>query len=498
MVHNGNNDEREKEQHFSNEVNEPAGDTDEQQSAEDEQHSSDEEQLSADEQHAVDDELQSNEEQPSAVEEQHVVDEHSSDEVQPSADGELHAVDDETAYMTGQSEEEAADHANSQENNIEAEDVEEDEAAVPYSDDSDWDGTPKRYKTVLAVFSTFLIMFCLVAGIGIGVVAYGLKMLTPTEPGDEPVRITIPAGSSSSRIAVILEENGLIRHQKMFGYYLRYKNEGRQFQAGTYDMYPGMEIDDIIDQLNRGDTVKIEMIRFTIQEGLTVQQIAEKLSEEGHIDAEVFLDLMHNPSAIQSSSNYLKHIPTDAPDLRVPLEGYLFPETYEMKKGSSEQEIVQRLTQELDRKLATLPVGWEAQLDELGLTFHEMMTIASMIEREVVVDAERSIVSGVIHNRIKLSMPLQIDATVQYALGEHREIVSIEDTKYESPYNTYAVQGLPPGPIAAPGIKSIRAALYPEDTEYLYYVTKKDGTHEHYFAKTYEQHQRNINLSKNN
>lgn len=370
-------------------------------------------------------------------------------------------------------------------------------AEIDDDEDSSWDGKPKRYKTVLAVFSTFLIMFCLVVGVGVGFAGYVAKMLSPTESSDVAVRITIPSGSNSSKIASILEEHGLIRHGKIFGYYLRYKDEGKLFQAGTYDMFAGMEIDEIIDKLNRGDTVQIEMIRFTIQEGLTISQMADKLSEDGYINRDKFLDLVAEPKNSGSSSAYIKHIP-DNPLLRVPMEGYLFPETYELVKGSNEQEIIQRMSAELDRKLATLPVGWEIQLEELDMSFHEMMTIASMIEREVVVDAERSIVSGIIQNRLQEGMLLQIDATVQYALGEHRDIVSTEDTRYDDPYNTYVVQGLPPGPIAAPGILSIRAALYPETTDYFYYVTKKDGTYEHYFAKTYEEHLRNDRKSRNN
>lgn len=360
--------------------------------------------------------------------------------------------------------------------------------------DSD-DVQPKKLKTALAVFSTFLVLFCLGAGVVLGMINYVLQALSPTEADGTVVQIEIPAGSNSTKIARILEEHGIIRDYEMFGYYLRYKNEGRTFKAGLYEMETGMSLDDIIAKLNAGDTVKIEMVRFTIPEGFTVVQMADRLSEEGLVDRDQFMQLLQQPERF--TSPLLAEIPDD-PNLVYKLEGYLFPETYEMKKGSSEQEMIQRMIDELERKLATLPVGWESQLETLGISLHDLLTIASMIEREVVVDHERAIVSGIIQNRLNIPMLLQIDATVQYALGEHRDTVLLPDLEVDSPYNTYTVLGLPPGPIAAPGLSAIRAALYPEETEYLYYVTKKDGTYEHYFAKTYEEHLRNKKMSENN
>jgi len=382
-----------------------------------------------------------------------------------------------------------------EDNDVLEEETEYDEVTEYEDDEGDLIKKPSIGRTIFRVFSTILVILCLIAGVGMGIGAFVLKELSPVEASEELVRFTIPAGSNSTRIAGILEENNLIRNEKLFTYYLRYKSEGRFFQAGLYDMYPGITLDEIINKLNSGDTVQIEMVRFTIPEGYTLIQMADKLSEEGLVDRDVFMTLLEDPELY--STRYVGHIPDD-PELMYPMEGYLFPDTYEVKKGSTEQEIIERMLKELDNKLDTLAVGWENQLEVLGLNFHEMLTIASLIEREVVVREEGPIVSGVIQNRLEISMPLQIDATVLYALGEHRDTVYFADLEVDNPYNTYKVGGIPPGPIASPSLQAIRAALYPEDTRYFYYVTKKDGTQGHYFGVTLEDHNRNIQRSNQN
>jgi UPF0755 protein len=166
-----------------------------------------------------------------------------------------------------------------------------------------------------------------------------------------------------------------------------------------------------------------------------------------------------------------------------------------LKKGSKEDEILIRMFQELDNKLNQLPEGWEEQLKLLGISFHQAMTVASLVEREVRVPDERKMVAGVIYNRFKRQMQLQIDATVQYALDKPKERLLHEDLKVDSPYNTYQIPGLPPGPIASPSLASIEAALFPETHDFLFYVTKKDGSGGHLFAKTYREHQKNIRIS---
>jgi len=339
-----------------------------------------------------------------------------------------------------------------------------------------------------------LIIFLFALGLVGGVAAVVANGLAPMKAGEER-KVEIRDGMGTAQIAELLEEEGIIRSARVFRYYVRFKGEGTRFQAGTYLLRPGMELDELIAKFNRGDVVQPEMIRFTIPEGWTVEQIAADLAAKGYVDEQKFLELANRPEAFAGTR--ADAVPDDG-RIRYRLEGYLFPETYAMPEGISEEEIIRRMLAELDRKLGGLPDGWEQRLEELDLDFHRLLTVASIIEREVAVDEERPIVAGVIYNRLKAGMNLEVDATVQYALGEQKERLLYEDLDVDSPYNTYANPGMPPGPIANPGIRSIEAALYPEESRYLFYVTKKDGTQEHYFAETFAQHQANIRKSNEN
>ncbi|WP_240941490.1 endolytic transglycosylase MltG [Paenibacillus sp. HB172176] len=349
-------------------------------------------------------------------------------------------------------------------------------------------GPPSWVISIYVVISLLLIM-ALGAG---GVYYYVWSNLKPTHAG-EALKVTISKGMSASGVAETLEENGIIRNGKIFGYYLKLKNEGSGFQAGDYELQPGMELSAIINKLNAGETIKAETIHFTIPEGYTVQQIADKLSSEGFVDKDTFMSLATGEHD-WADAETVRSIP-ESDAFKVRLEGYLFPETYEMKVGSTEEEIIARMLQETDHKLNSLPEGWQDAIDASGRSLHEVLTIASLVEREVVVDEERPIVASVIYNRLAYPMRLQIDATVQYALDEPKERLLQADLDIDSPYNTYKVDGLPPGPIASPSLASIEAAIFPADTKYLFYVTKKDGSQTHLFAKTYNEHLKNIQLS---
>ncbi|MFC4100036.1 endolytic transglycosylase MltG [Paenibacillus xanthanilyticus] len=348
---------------------------------------------------------------------------------------------------------------------------------------------PSKARITLWVITSLLGLFIVIAA---SIAFYIWNGLRPAPAGD--VReVVLENGMSPFEFAQVLEDQGIIRNGFIFKYYLRYKDEGSRFQAGTYELTPGMDIDAVIAKLNAGETVEAETIRFTIPEGFTVKQIADALSKEGLVDRDAFLALADGTSQ-WADVEAIRGIP-DNKDLKHRLEGYLFPETYEMEKGSTAEQIMDRMLKELDRKLVSLPEEWEEAMKERGVTFHELMTIASLVEREVVVDKERALVAGVIYNRLKAKMPLQIDATVQYLLDKQKERLLVKDLEVESPYNTYKTNGLPPGPIASPSLKSIEAALYPETSEFLFYVTKKDGSNEHLFARTFSEHNRNIRKS---
>lgn len=340
----------------------------------------------------------------------------------------------------------------------------------------------------------WLISLLLLVLIGAGALAaYGYMEMQPLKRSEQAVQITIEAGTGTATIANILEDQGLIKNSFLFKSYLKWKSEGTRFQAGVYEMQPGVTYDEIIQKLNSGDVVKAEMIRFTIPEGYTVKQMADKLTEAGYVEKEVFLNLAKEAEGIEEA--ILADVPAPS-ELNYRLEGYLFPETYELEKGSSEADIISRMLQETDKRIKSIP-DFDQKLKARGLDFNQLMTVASLVEREVVADSERSLVAGVIYNRIAKDMKLEIDATVQYLLDKPKERLLYKDLQsVDSPYNTYMYKGLPPGPIAAPSLKSIEAALEPEASEYLFYVTKKDGSGEHLFAKTYAEHLKNIKKSK--
>lgn len=350
-------------------------------------------------------------------------------------------------------------------------------------------------KPRVAMWSFFIAvgLVLLVAG---GALLYVWNGLRPVRAADTPVQITIERGMKAQKVSELLEQKGLIRDADLFNIWMKLSGEGSKFQAGVYELKPGMTREEIVAKFNKGDIVAPATYRFTIPEGFTILQMAERLESAGHVKKDEFIQTVQNPD-LWSGSDWTSLIPLDAP-LRFALEGYLFPDTYEMKAGSTAADIVNRMLAELDRKLDQLPDDWHEVMEERGLTLHDVLTIASLIEREVVVDKERPIVSGIIANRLEKKMPLQIDATIQYLLDKPKENLLEQDLKVESPYNTYLNTGLPPGPIASPSFKSIEAALYPEKTDYLYYVTKKDGSNEHLFAATFKQHQRNIEISNKN
>ncbi len=343
---------------------------------------------------------------------------------------------------------------------------------------------------------SFLIAAGLVLVVAGGLLLYVWNGLRPAREADTPVRITIEKGMKAQAVSELLEKNGLIRNSDIFNVWMKIKGEGSKFQAGVYELAPGMSREEIVAKFNAGEIVAPATFRITIPEGFTIPQIADRLAETGNVRKEEFMQAVQNPD-LWTGSEWTDQIPRDS-ELRYALEGYLFPDTYEMKTGSTAADLINRMLSELDRKLDQLPEDWRETMEQRGLTLHQLLTIASLVEREVVVDKERSIVAGIIANRLSKKMPLQIDATIQYLLDKPKENLLEEDLKVKSPYNTYLNPGLPPGPIASPSFKSIEAALYPEKTEYCYYVTKKDGSNEHLFAVTYKQHQQNIQISNQN
>ncbi|MVO99610.1 endolytic transglycosylase MltG [Paenibacillus lutrae] len=341
------------------------------------------------------------------------------------------------------------------------------------------------------VFAVLLILILLLAG-GAAAAYYIKGELQPVEASEQEKVFEVVPGDGIQNISAKLQQEGLIRNASIFSYYVKWKKEGGRFQAGEYSVKPGMKPDEMIALLNSGQPSKSN--RLTIPEGFTIPQIADKVDEQLKLDSEAFLKAAegYKPG---SGGEILASIPADA-QLKHRLEGYLFPDTYEVPKDATEAKLVDMMIGQLQTRVDSLPADWQDKLKQSGLTFHQMMTVASLIEREVVLEEERPIVASVIYNRLKIKQPLQIDATVQYALGKQKERLFESDLKIESPYNTYKNPGLPPGPIASPSLSSIKAALYPAESSYFYYVTKKDGSKGHLFGETYKKHLENIEKSK--
>lgn len=334
-------------------------------------------------------------------------------------------------------------------------------------------------------------LLLLMVGIGVGYVWMGTR---PLPQGKRDIPIAIQHGAGTAAIAAKLEEQGIIRSAFLFKMYLKWVGEGSRFQAGKYAFRPGKTYADIIAKLNKGEVIPQETVVFTIPEGYTVEQIADKLSKDKLVVKQRFLQLANDTTWLQSAAPIVAHIPNDD-KLKYRLEGFLFPETYKLKKGSTEEHIITRMVQETEKRLAQASATLESERKARGLTLHELMTFASLVEQEAVIDGERPLIAGVIYNRLARGMRLQIDATVQYALGKPRKRLYHQDLKIESSYNTYKIDKLPPGPIASPSTASIQAVLRPMSSDYLYYVTKKDGTKMHLFAKTFAEHQRNVQQS---
>lgn len=305
-----------------------------------------------------------------------------------------------------------------------------------------------------------------------------LMLQPPAAEDHTPVRIEVPAGASVAEAAGILRAAGLVRDATVFRYYTRYLGLDGQIRPGEYEFTRSMSPDQLLAKLTRGEVIHY---RFTIPEGLTVVQMADHLDRLGLADRDRFIRV-----ASEAAPLIQEFLPAGA-DLPYPLEGYLFPATYEYRKGIAEEEILQAM---LARLRLLLKDEYVDRAREWGFTVHDLLTLASIIEKEAAVPGEREKISGVYHNRLAIGMKLDADPTVRYAINKPpEEPVLYKDLEVASPYNTYRNNGLPPGPIAAPGEASIRAALWPEKHDFYFFVAKGDGTGEHYFSRTLDEHE---------
>lgn len=305
-----------------------------------------------------------------------------------------------------------------------------------------------------------------------------------------PITFTVTQDESTSDIAKNLHDDGLIRSETYFKLKMRLTNKDSELKAGTYTLQHGMTVDQIITALTTTQDVKVITVRF--QEGWRAEEYADKLVQVGLISTpDQFLN------AIKSDSfdyDFLKSRPRNAS-----LEGFLFPDTYQFRADATPDDIINVMLQNFDTKV---PKDLRDRAQQLNLNFYQVLTVASIIEREAVLDSERPIIASVYYNRIKQGMPLQSDPTVQYAIGQEGNwwpaVTDPQQQGANSPYNTYTNPSLPPGPICDPSLKSIEAALSPAKTNYLYFVAKNDGSGGHYFATTLDEQNANIEKAKQN
>ncbi|WP_366922556.1 endolytic transglycosylase MltG [Metallumcola ferriviriculae] len=335
--------------------------------------------------------------------------------------------------------------------------------------------TNRLKKLILGFVAIAVVLLLIFSGAGFYQVN---KMMRPMTDGPSPSKVVfIPPQSSSNEIGKLLQKEGLIRHRLLFTVYARLHKLDTRLQAGEYEFSPSKSLPEIVNKITSG---QVKTYSFTIPEGYTVDQIAALLSDKGFVDKEKFLYLVKEGDFDYS---FIKGLPKN----KHRLEGYLFPDTYQIPKGFGEREIINLM---LRRFSEVFSEDWRERAKLMDLDIGDVVTMASLIEREAKQKVEQSTIASVISNRLERGMLLQLDATVQYALGEHKERVLFEDLEVESPYNTYKNVGLPPGPIASPGRSAIEAALYPADTDYFFYVAKPDGGHE--FTKTLAEHNRAI------
>lgn len=303
----------------------------------------------------------------------------------------------------------------------------------------------------------------------------------------EPILVKIKSGLSLKAIADTLEKHNIIKRSDDFIFTTKLLGNVTKLKAGAFRLNRGLSPYKAMKIIVAG---KISSINVAIPEGLTSYEIASLFSKKLEIDSTRFIDLVNNPDFISSLGSNTNS-----------LEGYLFPNTYSFYWGITAEEAIKLLVKEFHRNFTD---SLKDVVLEKGWTVHQILTLASIIEGEAMVNSERSVISAVYHNRLKKGIKLQADPTIQYIIPDGPRRLLNKDLAIDSPYNTYLYSGLPPGPVNNPGLQSILAVINPEQVDYLYFVAKGDGSHifsrswnEHLRAKTkFNQYRRMINRQK--
>jgi len=319
-------------------------------------------------------------------------------------------------------------------------------------------------KNIIITVFCFVLLYVLYAAV---------EFLVPLPEGRKTKEVQIPKGATFRQAVEILDKENLIRDKNLFIFIGRLTGLHTKIRAGYYSITGSMNPLSILILLKNGQIIEYDI---TIVEGDSLIEIGEKLIEKNIIDRETF-------DKLSRSKSFLKAYNIDAPSI----EGYIFPDTYKLPKGLEPENALGMMINSLRGKYEE---KFRLRAEELGLSEREVLTLASIIEKEAIINSERSLISAVYHNRLRKRIPLQADPTAIYGIKRSGERITMKDLKRKTPYNTYMIKGLPPGPIASPGLKSITAALYPSDVPYIYFVSNNDGTHQ--FSVTEEEHFRAV------
>lgn len=313
-------------------------------------------------------------------------------------------------------------------------------------------------KIIRKILVPTLILFVVLVGL------WSVYLYVKTPPSNFPINtdIVIPAGSTVQETAFLLKENNFIRSELAFFLYFTFVENPASLKASTYSFTEPLDLTNLSLRLTQGN-YGVGLLRLT------------------HIEGETVKDLAKNANNILSDFDEDKFI-----KLATPYEGKLFPETYMIPAHYNEEELLELLLKTFDEKIKPL----QEQIASSSLSLDEIIILASILEREANSKESKEIVSGILQNRLAISMPLQADATIEYVLNKPLKELTPEDLKIDSPYNTYLNKGLPPTPIGNPGLESILAVLHPMKTDYMFYVTGEDGNF--YYAKDFDEHRANI------
>jgi UPF0755 protein len=302
---------------------------------------------------------------------------------------------------------------------------------------------------------------------------YLLCLFVPPGNGSVVRDVSFPPGSGIRKLAAELKSGGIIRSSWHFILVTRLRGESQHLKAGDYRFNDGMTPDVILKKLVTGD---VDYLKFSLPEGYSIYQAAELLEQKGYFKRSGFLDKCRDTAM-------LARLGLGGPSV----EGYLYPATYNLTRSGSEEQLISQMVAQFEKKYAELAASSGGAG---GLSRHAVVTLASLVEKEAVSAEEKPLISSVFHNRLRIGMPLQSDPTAVYGVRAFAGRVTRADIARPSPYNTYLIKGLPPGPIGNPGADALEAALHPAATQYLYFVARQDGTHQ--FSRTLEEHNRAV------